>query len=107
MSYGQPLLHERTAQVVNAIAQAQRLVHLHVVLQHKRWCGRRVQDVQLGRHEFNLPGGEVGINRLRTPWLYCPAYSDNVFRPQFAGFLVRFWRRIWLEDHLPQARTVT
>ena len=75
-----PLLHDWTAQIVNAIAQPQRLVHLGVVLQQKRRRCRRVQDAYLGRDEFHLSRGEFGIDRFLTAPLYPPVHGNDVFR---------------------------
>ena len=46
-----------------------------------------------------LHGGVVGVLRVGAP----PQTTQSIL----AGFLVRYRRRVWLENHLRQARAVT
>ena len=101
-----PLLHDWTAQIVNAKAQSQGFVHLGVVFQQKRRRGRGVQEAHLRGDEFHLPSGQFGVDRLLTPPFHPTVHSHDVFCTQLSSLLVRNWRRVWFEHHLCQARAI-
>jgi hypothetical protein len=107
MTQLEPVLHDRTTQVVNPVTKSDRFVDFDLVLDRERRCGGRIQDPDLGRENFHLTRRELRVLCVGPPGLDATSHGEHVLGAHLLGTLVRLGCGVGFEDYLRQAGAVT
>jgi hypothetical protein len=99
-------LERRTAQVVQAVAQPDRLLGVALLLDREGRRRRRVEDPQLGRHQLHAAARQLAVHGLRRAPLEDAAHGQHELAAQLRGALVGARRGVGPEHHLYEAAAV-